>query len=134
MGAWGYGIFENDMALDWVGDLEGADSAEFLQETFEAIPDDPQDFVESDESDSALAAGEVVAAILGRPLALGLPEDITTWIATHQPQASEKLVKEALRAVRRVAHQSESRDLWDDADLVDNWMTAVNDLIQRLTG
>jgi len=134
MGAWGYGIFENDIALDWVGDLEGADSAEFLQETFEAIPDDPQDFVESDESDSALAAGEVVAAILGRPLALGLPEDITTWIATHQPQASEKLVKEALRAVRRVAHQSESRDLWDDADLVDNWMTAVNDLIQRLTG
>ena len=36
MGAWGTGIFDNDMACDWAGELDGAEDLSPVEEALEA--------------------------------------------------------------------------------------------------
>ncbi len=67
MGAWGYGPFENDDAMDFVGDLETATGTGHLSTILYAISDDRTEYVEAPESSVAIAAAEVVAALLGHP-------------------------------------------------------------------
>ena len=129
MGAWGTGAFDNDDASDWVYELEkdgvaAIDSA--LRDAIEA-PDlsGPTDV-------NAIAAAEVVAAALGRPVpdlradiaerAHALAKDVTPDHAAH-----------ARSAVERVLAGSEVAELWGETGDDAEWRGLAQDLIQRLT-
>ncbi len=130
MGAWGYGNFENDDAMDFVGDLETTTGTGHLSTILYAISDDRSEYVEAPESSSAIAAAEVVAALIGNPHP-ELPEEVSRWVA-QQSGSYDNLAREAVRAVGRIAESSELRELWEEADDFPRWQESIVDLIARL--
>src|SRR5262245_19426505 len=128
MGAWGHRPFENDDALEWAAELEGADDPSALAEAFDAIPGEADENVEAPEASIALAAGEVVAALLGRPTS-PLPEGVKTWVA-GQRGVNPGIVKRAQRAVKRVVKNSELRELWEESDDFPKWQAAADGLLK----
>jgi hypothetical protein len=135
MGAWGTAAFENDDASDWVYELEKhgiaaveAALADALRATDLELP------IAAD----GIAAGEVVAAAIGRP-APDLPDDVLDLVgglATGPaPSVTTDHVRRAHTVAERVLESSELAELWGEADEVDAaaWRAAVEDLIVRLT-
>lgn len=67
MGAWGMGAFENDDASDWLAALDGA-VPQRLRLTFERVTAiEPELYLEAPAASEAVAAAEVVTAMLGKP-------------------------------------------------------------------
>lgn len=131
MGAWGAGSFENDDALDFVGDLaDGGDVAQ-LRAALEAIP--REGYIEAMDATNALAAAEIVAAAHGRP-GPDLPEAMTAWVAKHRANVNAKMLTFARDVVKRITEdeQSELRELWAESDSFAEWKAAVDGLLKRL--
>src|SRR5262245_57980703 len=109
MGAWAHGSFDNDDALDGVGELEGAEDTEPITQAFDAVLE-ADDYREAPEASMGIAAAEVVAALLGK-LAAKLPDEVTSWLVGKKPP-KPALVKKAQRVVERILKDSELKELW----------------------
>lgn len=132
MGAWGHKSFENDSALDWLGDVADGDPStvgDALDAVAEAAPDDD---LEVDDASAALAAAELVAAALGKGDDR-LNSSALTWLADHRAAAATIGATRARRAVERVLESSELRELWDENGSDTDWHRDVRELIQRLS-
>jgi len=132
MGAWGRGPFENDSALDWVGELEESEDISILGDAFDAIPRADEEYIEVDEASAAIAAAEVVAAMAGRSMATALPGEVQTWMA-GKPKPKPPLIKKAIRAVQRVLKSSELQELWEESGAFAEWGASVDELVARLS-
>lgn len=64
MGTWGTGLFENDWALDWAGELAAAGDAGFPASTLRPFGDGGS--LDGRECAAALVAAEAVAASAGQ--------------------------------------------------------------------
>jgi hypothetical protein len=128
MGAWGSGSFENDDAADWLAQL-GTMEPDDLTKIFGKAADDPAYFEASDAS-IVVAAAEVVAALKGFPVK-EVPPEIVKWTANRQKPTPE-LTDLALRALDRVRKNSELKDLWLEADGLNDWTAAIQDLQTRV--
>src|ERR1043166_58985 len=115
MGAWGAGSFDNDDALDWVGDLCDGDGFEPVHEALGAVALDAEEDVEAPECSVALAAAEAVAALGGAP-SEDLPDELEQWLADHPLEVGADLRAKALAAVQHVKSNSELKELWDESD------------------
>lgn len=130
MGAWGIGSFDNDDALDWVIELEAADDSAILDAAFNTILDDTAQYLDAPDCCSAIAAAEVVAALLGKPDD-ALPEDVQVWVSAR-PAIDDTLTARARQALASILKVSELKELWEEVDEYDQWLAAVNGLIGRL--
>jgi hypothetical protein len=130
MGAWGAGSFENDDALDWLAVLAGSYGPTPIRDALSAAAE-AEGFVEAPDASAALAAAEVVAALLGRP-APALPDEAAGWVRANAAAAQPWMRDLARRAVDRVERDSELRDLWLEAGDAGDWEAAVRDLRIRL--
>ena len=137
MGTWGAGSFDNDAASDWAAELADGGDLELVRATLETAARCPLDeYLESDEGAEALAAAEVVAAAMGRPvrsIEMGTAgPHAVAWGRAHAAAAKQDVVDLALEAVDRVdAAQSELQELWSDAEDAE-WFSEVEDLRNRL--
>jgi hypothetical protein len=129
MGAWSHGSFDNDDALDWVGELEEAEGTEPIAEAFDAVLG-ADDYLEAPEAAIGIAAAEVVAALLGKPAAK-LPDDVASWVVGKRPP-KPALVKKAQRVIKRILKDSELKDLWADSEDSAKWQQEVEGLLRRL--
>lgn len=125
MGAWGVGSFENDSALDFVGSIKGIDD---LTRVFAALEQEGA-YADADKASEAVAAADLVAAMMGRP-ATEIPEYLTETVAGFGT-ADDDLIAAAVRAVHRVRAHSELAELWAEAE-DEGWKGAINDLLTRL--
>lgn len=132
MGAWGAGSFENDDAGDWVWELEEADDSQFLRAALERVTQIGDGYLEAPLCTQAQAAAEVVAALLGRPVAQ-LPEEARAWVEAHSGRHEKSLAPIALEALKRIRSRSELQELWDESG-ADEWHTVLDDLERRLKG
>ncbi|HLY08078.1 MAG TPA: DUF4259 domain-containing protein [Planctomycetota bacterium] len=131
MGAWGPGNFENDDALDWVGDLaEAKDGWTQIRSTLSDVA--KTDFVEASKASSALAAAECVAIGRGKPPGTPAPAEAAGWCARNRSGYSEELRVLALRAVQRVRGHSDLKIVWSESEDTD-WDDVVGDLERRLS-
>jgi hypothetical protein len=136
MSAWSAASFDNDDAVDWLADLSQSTDLQPVQTALEAVTRlDTASYLEAPEASAALAAAEVVAALLGRPAA-NLPEEVHTWVAAHrQLGVTDDLRTTARRAVARVQARSELRELWDESpDAGATWRQRLSNLMTRLAG
>jgi hypothetical protein len=139
MGAWGSGPFENDDALDWVWELQESKGTKLLGAVIAKVNKAiaAGKYLEAPEGTQAQAAGEVVAAIMGRP-AKNLPDGVTEWLSNSAPKPDAQLATEAAKAVQSVAtyEDSELRQLWEEANPKDSaaWKASMEDLLTRLRG
>ena len=138
MGAWGWGSFENDEALDWVLDLEQSKALSVINGALDAILDSDDDYLDATDCSMALAAAETVAALAGRPEP-SLPEEVARWVQHRQTESSqegplvdESLTTKARQAVEAILSESELLELWEETDEFDRWQATVTDLLERL--
>jgi hypothetical protein len=129
MGAWGVGTFENDDALDWLGDLTATADLAVLAETLDAIVSSTG-YLDAPACSAALAAAEVVAALRGQAGG-DAPEEIAAFIL-GKPQPDAALVSAARSAVARIAQNSELLELWTEGDDLASWQASLADLTRRL--
>ena len=128
MGAWGSGSFENDDAADWLAQL-GTIGPDDLTKIFDKATDDPAYF-EAPAASIVVAAAEVVAALNGCPVK-EVPPEIVKW-TTNRQAPSRELKALALRALDRVRKNSELKDLWLEADGLNDWTAQIQDLQTRV--
>jgi|SRR5277367_5022660 len=128
MGAWGTGSFENDDAKNWLAELVLIVPDDLTQILLRAA-DDPG-YLEAPASRIVVAAAEVIAALNGSP-AQEVPPEIVQWTTNRQASTSE-LKTLALRALERVRKNSELKDLWLEADGLNDWIAAIQDLQTRV--
>jgi len=130
-GAWGFGSFENDDALDWVSELERVSGPQILVAALHSI-DPKAKYIDAPDCAVALAAAEVVAAARGHPVA-ALPAEVTRWIVRTRPRVDTDLLAMARSAVTacRDGKNSELRDLWLEGD-GKAWLDDSAKLLARL--
>lgn len=128
MGAWGHGNWENDDAMDLVQDLS---KPNVLRESLLAAST-PSGREETGTCCRALAAAEVVAALVGEPSS-HLPDEVSAWVAEHRTAESTELVALAQAAVAAVEGESELQELFDEDGRDDGWHAVVGDLRRRLS-
>jgi hypothetical protein len=128
MGAWGSGSFENDDAADWLAKLDTI-TFDDLTKIFGQAADDPAYF-EAPAASVVVAAAEVVAALNGSP-AREVPQEIVKWMM-NRPAPTPEVKALALRALDRVRKNSELKDLWLEADGLNDWTAAIQDLQTRV--
>lgn len=130
MGAWGHGSFENDSAMDWLGELAGSGPS-IVGDTLADVADETV-HLDLEDASAALAAAELVAAAHGKGDDR-LDETAVSWLAAHRAQIATVDLALARRAVERVFASSELREIWDESDEAGDWHANVRGLIRRLT-
>jgi hypothetical protein len=140
MPGWGTGSFENEDAQSFLGRLNSL-GVDDLRAILARAAD--QDYLEAPESGITVAAAEIVAALIvsangmaareGSP-SPAVPRQIADWITTSKNKTGipPDLVDLARRAVEKVRTNSELKDLWLEAEGLNEWSTALRDLEGRL--
>ena len=132
MGAWGAGIFDNDDAMDWWGDLlDAGDPLSSINEAYEEFEDFEPDERDSPECSNALAAAAVVAAYR-HDSPIGLPDDGAPIFSKHRISVDELLLSRTKRIVDAITTESELKDLWEESDSYDEWKKAIANLNKHL--
>lgn len=142
MGAWGINTFENDGAMDWLGDFLDDPSEAKILKALSAEPTmiqpgligrlmgkKPQEFPAELDGEEVLAAAEVVATISGQPAASN-PEELKSppKISLHSDTSAK-----ALAAIDAMMANSNLMDCWEETDEFESWKATVQDLRERLT-
>ncbi|MCQ9368447.1 DUF4259 domain-containing protein [Brevibacterium sp. 50QC2O2] len=127
MGAWGIGAFENDGALDLVGDMRsGHFSFDELGWAFE-----DEDYLEVDGGQIALAlAGLAVAVKLRRPSPV--PEFDLQAVAPLFTSESIGFIRNQVERTLAGAEGSELFELWEETDELDAWLQASRATLAEL--
>jgi hypothetical protein len=129
MPGWGTGSFENEEARSFLSQLNSLgvdDLSPILVRTAE------QDYAATPESSVAIVVAEIVAAARGNPPQT-VPSQIAEWIAKIEGSPSSEISELARRAVEKVRTNSELKDLWLEAEGLNEWSAALRDLEKRLT-
>jgi uncharacterized protein DUF4259 len=126
---WGVGSFENDDAAGWLAKL-GPITLDDLTKIFLHAADHPG-YLEAPEASVAVAAAEVIAAGKGSPAA-GVPQEIVEWTKRNRQESTSDITALAIRALDRVRRNSELKDLWLEADGLNDWIATIHELQTRL--
>ena len=130
MGAWTHEPFGNDDAADWVADLVESKNLTAIEGALNAVTEEAEEYLEAPQCAEALAAAEVVAALLAHPSA-SLPEKAAKWVK-GKAAPSSALVAKAQRAVAAILKASELQELWAESEDYSQWQTVTKDLLARL--
>lgn len=130
MAGWGTGSFENEDAQNWLGQLSSL-GMDDLKKIF--VRAGGLDYLEAPEASIVVAAAEVLAALRGAPSET-LPREIADWIGTTKVSSDPELRELAARAVDNVRRNSELKDLWLEAEGLNEWSATLRDLQKRLAG
>ncbi len=134
-GWWGTGSFENEDAHDFLGRLKSLRIDDLRQTLGRAA--DQDGYLEAPESSIAVAAAEVVAAqvVSGNGVVShATPQEVLDWASKNKASDPPDLFDLARRAVERVRTKSELKDLWLEAEGLNEWSAALRDLEERLSG
>jgi hypothetical protein len=142
MAGWGTGSIQNEDAQKFFGGLNCLQIDDLTPILARAA--DQSDYLEAAESSIAVAAAEAVAALVAAakagdakkkaPSAIA-PKELAAWVEKeNEAGVSPELVDLARRAVERVRTNSELKDLWLEAEGLNEWSASLRDLEKRLAG
>ena len=131
MGAWGAGSFENDDALDWLGELSPGDGWDPVRAALESIDAGEPGEPPASSCTRALAAAELVAAARGHPTK-DVPASAARWLAAAGAPPPTDLVAQASAAVAAIRRASELRELFREAGDLRAWSAEMRRLDGRL--
>ena len=140
MGAWGINTFENDGALDWLGDFLEEPTEKRIRDTFSPSTNNqgglfgklfgrkPAGKVPDLDGEHVLAAAEVVATILGSP-SKDNPDELK-----DPPKLSlgPSIATQAKLAIESILDSSNLKDCWEETDDYQEWLLCVADIRSRL--
>jgi len=132
-GAWDMGSFDNDDALDWVYELESTSDLSAIITALTAVANNDS-YIQAPTGSAAVAAAEVVAALLGNAHPQ-LPPEVVAWVDGRSLSKDNELVGLAKKAIAAVQHptKSELAQLWGESgEYLADWKAGLSDLDQRL--
>jgi acyl transferase domain-containing protein len=133
MPGWGTGSFENEDARNLLGRLNSLGLDDLRQILAHAAD---HNYVEAPESGTVVAAAEIVAAFVAaakeETAPLSTPRQVIDWVRKNKAAVPPDLVDLARRAVERVRSNSELKDLWLEAEGLNEWSAALRNLEKRL--
>ena len=138
MPGWGTGSFENEHAQSFLARLNSLEIGDLRPILARAA--DQEDYLEAPESSMAIAAAEVVAVLVVSARGVAVedgvrpagPRELVNWASKDESGAPPDLVYLARRAVERVRTNSELKDLWLEAEGLNEWSAALRELEGRL--
>jgi hypothetical protein len=129
MPGWGTGSFENEGAQTFLAQLKSS-RIDDLSPILTSAAD--QDYVDAAEGCTVIVVAEIVATAKGNPPE-AVPSQIVEWIAQIEGRPSAQMSELARRAVEKVRTNSELKDLWLEAEGLNEWSAVLRDLEKRLT-
>ncbi|WP_027578816.1 DUF4259 domain-containing protein [Bradyrhizobium sp. Ai1a-2] len=131
-GVWAADTLSNDAALDLLDQIVPNGSVELIRSALDAALTSGSP-VNDEQATRALAAAEIVAAMMGSP-SRHLSAPCKEWAALHSKDANRDLIELAVKAVDRVGKDSETQELMqeDGAKNLQEWQVSVTDLKSRL--
>jgi len=128
---WGAGIFQDDLASGFAGDIAQSADLSLLRVTLSRA-EQAIGHLLYEPAICALIAAEVLAAVGGRPPAV-LPPELERWVADRRGEAIPPVLwPMAFAAVERVKEDSELSELWARSAKEAEWLAKVDDLLERL--
>jgi len=130
MGSWGLGTFEDDIACDWLEDLQESDPIAFFEQCLDLSD---HQYVEFLACVGVVCTAEIIHSLISEPRT-GLPEAAHQWLGEHRRLNILPFIPDAIAGLRRVmGPDSEMRELWEDNDAMHcDWMIQMRDLVKRL--
>ena len=124
MGAIGSGPFENDDALDFLGELAELPARDRGHRVLEALDSVllSTAYVEAPQMCEAVAGAAAVGASVNPDVAVG-ERNLPSWLATEPLPTDDEELREKARQVLRRAVRSQDNEwwtLWDEAGLADD--------------
>jgi len=129
MPGWGAGSFENDDAQNFLNELSSR-APDDLKEILSRAAD-REDYLPAKEGTIVVVAAEVVATAKGAP-PHDIPHQVAEWVGKIEGAPSAEMNELARRAVNKVRLSSELKDLWQEADGLNDWSAVLRDLEERL--
>lgn len=131
-GAWGFGSFENDDALDLLDDLGSHPGSEVIMTALRAVDANAKS-IEAPQCSQALAAAEIVAAAHGHA-SKAFPAEAKKWVQRVKPTVTSEWLAAARSAVDacRNSEHSELRALWLESKQSSAWLADTASLRARL--
>jgi hypothetical protein len=131
MGTWGIKNFENDDAIDWVGELvEQSDKDLVICSLTEIVAN--EDYLEVPECCEALCAIDIVACVKN-DLVSNLPQEVVDWLnKTSDIEFDKDEVELAKVALNRIIDDSELKELIEDSEVYDEWLAYLEEINERL--
>lgn len=121
MNLWGTGPFDNDSAKAFVDEVE-QDGEYALAEAFDVVLDPDMDFIELEEGCRALAAAEVLRAVLSGDTSRLVDAGLRAWVAQADAGALAPLRTSARSALTRVlSEHSDLAGAWAEAEDEQAW-------------
>ncbi|RFS22047.1 DUF4259 domain-containing protein [Chitinophaga silvatica] len=130
MGAWGTRNFENDGSQDWIFDLMENRDGGLVTDTMARIINN-HETLEVGDCEEALAAAELVAALVGKP-SEDFPENPLDQLDILNLIATRTLRNQAIAAVNKIVAGSEMKNYWEQEGSLDSWVAVEQGLIKRL--
>ncbi|QDA61946.1 DUF4259 domain-containing protein [Hymenobacter jejuensis] len=130
MATWGYHNFDNDAAADFAEDFRDNPNEAVLLEALAAVAEE-EEHIDADAASEALAAAEIIAAVMGKP-AQDLPVDLIPVIVKMDTDESEDLLELARGAVKAILKESALQEHWAGSDNAADWQHLQRDLLERL--
>jgi hypothetical protein len=132
-GGWAADTLSNDDASDLLGQIPNG-GVEAIRSALDAALT-PVSPVNDERASRALAAAEMVAAMVGKP-SRNLPAPCKEWAVLHSKDANRDLIESAVSAVDRVVKDSEMQELIQEggAKNLHDWQVSVTNLQARLIG
>ena len=134
MGAWGIKKFENDGAADFVADVLSGNKL-IIANTIEKILEISKgDYLEASDCEEALAAVEFVAAAKGNPSS-DISVEAMNWVKKNDLLRFKDfdLVDSSKKVIDRILNHSEIKELWEEANELQEWEKIINDLKSRIS-
>lgn len=130
MGTWSHEPFGNDTASDWAYDLEEQKDFSLVAQAIQGVLDNGEDYLDADLAVEAIAAAEVLAKALGRGTQTdAYTEKVDVWLASIKAKPSADLLSDAHAALARImGSDSELKELWEESDDFEDWMSSVKAL------
>lgn len=130
MGAWGTRNFENDGSQDWIFDLMDNKDGGMVTDTLARVINNHEP-LEISDCEEALAAAELVAALVGKP-SEDFPEDPMDQLDILNLIATRALRNQAIAAVNKVIGTSAMKTHWEEEGSLEAWSAVQQGLIKRL--
>lgn len=134
MGVWNIGPFDNDMALDWVQDLQESNDLYYIEDTLNNVLEEGDGDIPMPFACEALAAIDVLARLQGQagdePM-----EDVDAWVETLRKKFRRRadLVEKSLKALDLIlSDKSELANEWAESDENEAWRGMVEQLRARV--
>lgn len=132
MGAWDYGVFDDDTAYDALDDLKAAknimsDMEKYFDEVIKT------DYVDYDKCHYALVSAAIIDSIINGT-SYRCDDSYTEWISTLKELDVNPLKEKAIQAIDSVlSDRSELKELWEEnEELYTSWQDDKRKIQKRL--